>query len=78
MKKVVIVEKGGTLNDANIKKTSIPFEARLSLPSVWHGGSVVAVPHLGYKKKIKELDKVNFSIRWAPPSAVASAKFGSV
>ncbi|MCH2548548.1 MAG: tRNA lysidine(34) synthetase TilS [Alphaproteobacteria bacterium] len=65
-------------DDSNLKQTLIPFEARLSLPSIWYGDTVVAVPHLGYKKKIKALDKVNFSIRWAPPSAMASAKFGRV
>lgn len=39
--------------DSNLKNTAIAYNTRLSLPTLWHEGKVIAQPHLGFGEGLK-------------------------
>jgi tRNA(Ile)-lysidine synthase len=59
-----------------LKKTHIPWPARVTLPALWGAEGVFEVPHLGYRDEKKappglEIEKISFF----PPNALPATEF---
>lgn len=61
-----------------LRDGSPPYVARLSLPALWAGDEVLAVPHLGFDIGARAALSAGLQLSWQPPAALAPAPFGAV
>ena len=60
----------------NLKKISIPYEARIVLPAIWGDDDLLAVPHIEYYNPDIIGLSSELEIKWMPRLAVGPARFG--
>jgi tRNA(Ile)-lysidine synthase len=60
----------------NLKKISIPYEARIVLPAIWGDDDLLAVPHIEYYNSDIIGLSSELEIKWMPRVAVGPVRFG--
>ena len=60
----------------NLKKISIPYEARIVLPAIWGDDDLLAVPHIEYYNPDIIGLSSELEIKWMPRVAVGPVRFG--